>query len=599
MKLLNRMPMRSLKRYTYERDEFIGSSLTSSRLVSERILAWSGSKSRGRLFVMKLHSQWRHNSCPVMRWYEQQRESSTRFQVIEHRKNLDGPFYHEFLLLKLADGAVCRVERTGDGSRADALRFAGCTSNDLIQWFSADDYTQFSNTMPSNLIAEVDLQQEFDILDILAVCYSIQKTKACRVYTLQRYNCYFFCWTILAVLTRRLWETTIASDAWDLAVNSAMDHWSNVPLEEAKKHIILRIYALLDPNNPSATLQFLDPLRSHLCSNKLDLSGVSQALDMTLWATTYESALREGLAPAASDVQDALYADGGVCGTHLQRAIAGGPEERFREISSDRRLEEVYWDNVIETYFRVFRRVSRAFSHQCQLMEIERPLPFIKLAQCNFLASVGSFVILFGGIPRGQHWDVKRDKVLARNTLAGKLCCMRMVAFENRLKRLGSLAGDDRYEVAFERELSMIGAQQGEQCLTAIYDAMEVRYTLDPSKAAIVHSTMCDDEDFNGYISSFATSALAPTLPGLLKSDRAQLHAKIVHSDKQHPTDTPYTVEEFQKNYLRPFMHAHAKRVAAHQLAAAELVEADIQGVMAEVWKSMPDEFRGSKTQGS
>ncbi|KAG9085684.1 hypothetical protein FS749_004231 [Ceratobasidium sp. UAMH 11750] len=187
------------------------------------MLGWSGLNKRGRLFVMEFDEWWQGKDCPVMDWYEQQRQTSTRFQLIEHRKNLDGPFYHEFLLLKLTDGAVCRVERTGEGSRADALRYTGCTSNDLIQWFSEDDYAKFSDTMPSNLVAEIDLQQEFDILDVLAVCYSIQNTEACSVYTLQRYNCYFFCWTILAVLTRRLWETVITSDAWDLAVNSAMD----------------------------------------------------------------------------------------------------------------------------------------------------------------------------------------------------------------------------------------------------------------------------------------------------------------------------------------------------------------------------------------
>ncbi|KAG8695112.1 hypothetical protein FRC09_009392 [Ceratobasidium sp. 395] len=106
-----------------ERSAFIGNSLTSSRLVSERILAWSGSSDRGRLFAMRFHSQWGHEICPVMGWYNQQRRSSTTFQSIEHCRTLEGPFYHEFLLLKLTDGAVCRVERTGEGSRAGAIRY--------------------------------------------------------------------------------------------------------------------------------------------------------------------------------------------------------------------------------------------------------------------------------------------------------------------------------------------------------------------------------------------------------------------------------------------------------------------------------------------
>ncbi|KAG9086534.1 hypothetical protein FS749_003577, partial [Ceratobasidium sp. UAMH 11750] len=287
-----------------------------------------------------------------MEWYEQQRQTSTRFQSIEHRKNLDGPFYHEFLLLKLTDGAICRVERTGDGSRADALRYTGCISNDLIQWFSADDYAKFSTSMPSTLVAEIDLQREFDILDVLAVCYSIQNTQVCSVYTLQRYNCYFFCWTILAVLTRRIWETRITSDVWDSAVDSAIDHWSNVPPAETKKHLMLRIYTLLDPTNPRATMQFLNPLRSHLSSETVDLSAVNQTLAMTLWATSSESALRDGLGPAASDVRESVYADDGACGTRLRRAASVRQEGRLQEIASNPRLADAYWDNMMGAYSR-------------------------------------------------------------------------------------------------------------------------------------------------------------------------------------------------------------------------------------------------------
>ncbi|KAG9082262.1 hypothetical protein FRC06_005149 [Ceratobasidium sp. 370] len=532
-----------------------------------------------------------------MAWYEQQSQTSTRFRLIEHRKNLDGPFYHEFLLLKLSDGAVCRVERTGDGSRADALRFAGCMSNDLIQWFSEDDYAKFSNAMPSNLIAEIDLQQDFDILDVLAVCYSIQQTRVCSVYTLQRYNCYFFCWTILAALTRRLWETTITSDAWDLAVNSAMEHWSSVPPEEAKKHFILRIYTLLDPNNPRATLQFLDPLRSHVSSAKVDLSVVNQALDMALWTTSYQSALCDGLAPAAHGMQQTLDADPGVCGTHIRGALTGGLEERFNKISSNNLLAAVYWDNATLGFSRFLQAVSRAFSQQCRLMEIERPLPFIRLVQCKFFASVRSLTILFGDIPSGQEWGF--EHILARKTLSSKFCCMRAVALENWVQRLAKLTGDNRYQTAFERGVDMMAGQQGANCLMAIYDALEARDILDPAQAATILLTLCTEGDFDRHIASFATLALAPALPGLVNSNRAQLRVKLAHQDKQSPTDALCTVEEFQKNYLQSCIQAHAKRVASHQLAAAELVEADIQDAIAEVWKSMPGEFRGNKGQGS
>ncbi|KAG8736250.1 hypothetical protein FRC10_009542 [Ceratobasidium sp. 414] len=505
-----------------------------------------------------------------MRWYEQQRNTSTRFRSIEHRRNTNGPFYHEFLLLKLTDGAVCRVERTGDGSREDAVEYTGCVANDLIQWFTAEEYAEFSDIVPSTLVAEIDLQREFDIIDVLAICYSIQNNGACSVYTLQRYNCYFFCWTILAIITRRLWETTIASDAWDLAVNSAVDQWSCVPPEETKKHMMLRTSALLDRSNPRATLQFLDPLRTHLASEKLDLSGVNQALGMTLWATSYESTLGSGLALAANGVRQSMYADDGACGIHLRRAAGLGFGGALQEISSNPRLADIYWDELIVKLSRAFGEVSKAFTYKRQLVEVEQPLSIIKLAQCKFLASVGSLVILFGYAPSKPSEHVKQ------------------------LERL--LTGDNRYQRAV-MDVGMIGPQLEVNSLMGIYDAVEARNMLDPSQAALIFSSVCG-ENFSEHISSFVASALGPALPVLLKSHRAQLHAKFMHSDNRSSANAPCTVEEFQKNYLQPGVRAHAQRVAEHHLAAAELVEEDVQNAMAEVWKSMPNEFRGSRTDG-
>ncbi|KAG8741528.1 hypothetical protein FRC12_015635 [Ceratobasidium sp. 428] len=160
-----------------------------------------------------------------MGWYSRQLKSSVKFQSIEHRRNLEGPFYHEFLLLNLTDGAVCKVERTGEGSRTSAIRSIGCTARDLIQWLSKDDSQLHSIKAASQRIAEIDLGREFDVMDVLAICYSIQNTGACRIYTLQRYNCYFLCLTVLSTLTRRVasWETNINPAQWNLALKTILD----------------------------------------------------------------------------------------------------------------------------------------------------------------------------------------------------------------------------------------------------------------------------------------------------------------------------------------------------------------------------------------
>ncbi|KAG8738783.1 hypothetical protein FRC10_006473 [Ceratobasidium sp. 414] len=188
--------------------------ISSSFVASSRTLGWSTQSSdRARLLVIRFHPVWRHPDCTVMRWYDDQNPSSRRFRSIEHRRDVNAPFFHEFLLFKLTDGAICRLERTGpgEGSRVDVLQGTGCPANDIVQWFDRDDYARSESMHRSELISEVSFPFEYDILDVLAVCYSVQNIEECRVYTLQRYNAYFLCLTVLAILTRRAanWETEI------------------------------------------------------------------------------------------------------------------------------------------------------------------------------------------------------------------------------------------------------------------------------------------------------------------------------------------------------------------------------------------------------
>ncbi|KAG8714203.1 hypothetical protein FRC08_012234 [Ceratobasidium sp. 394] len=174
----------------------------SIALIGLLLCGLASSSGRRRRLKIKFHQGWADDECPVMAWYHQQCVSSTRFQTIEHRGSTEGPFYHEFLLLRLADGAVCRVGRTSDGPENRPIRCNGDAAYDCIQWFAREDETAVVHA--SNLLNKLKLSQEYDIMDVLAICYSIQNNEACRVYTLQRYNCYFMCRTVMNVFKR--WE---------------------------------------------------------------------------------------------------------------------------------------------------------------------------------------------------------------------------------------------------------------------------------------------------------------------------------------------------------------------------------------------------------
>ncbi|KAG8714062.1 hypothetical protein FRC08_012423 [Ceratobasidium sp. 394] len=211
--------------------DFVTSSLRSSSSLLESSSQWSPrTKRKGRLFI-NFESGWRSASCNVEKWYQDQlknskrQQSTTHFVTIEHRRTLEAPFFHEFLLIPLADGSFYRIERTGIGSDIDAISPSGCVACDMIEWFPGDEYQQFISDKPSEEVHKLRFPTEFDILDVLAICYSIQQNQHARRYTLQRYNCYFFCSAILSIMARRVadWPSILASDLWETVCQRTPD----------------------------------------------------------------------------------------------------------------------------------------------------------------------------------------------------------------------------------------------------------------------------------------------------------------------------------------------------------------------------------------
>ncbi|KAG9079142.1 hypothetical protein FRC06_007939, partial [Ceratobasidium sp. 370] len=143
----------------------------SSRAPLNRASGWF---SLPGLHIIKFDAGWRNPECTVEKWYQTQferlreQQSTTRFAAIEHRRTIDPPFSHEFLLIPLAEGSYHRVERTGVGSNAHAIVPSGYAACDLIEWFPRDKYEEFILDKPSTLVVEVQFPSEFDILDVLA-----------------------------------------------------------------------------------------------------------------------------------------------------------------------------------------------------------------------------------------------------------------------------------------------------------------------------------------------------------------------------------------------------------------------------------------------
>lgn len=306
---------------------FVNASLVQSSDILRRASPWSNHTQREGLLTIKFDLGWRNHMCIVERWYQTQKQrsqeqcSTTHFASIQHRRTCNAPFFHEFLLIPLADGSLYRLERTGVGSDKEAISPSGCTALDLIEWFPKDKYNSFIHDKPCELITEVSFPCEFDVIDILAVCYSIQQNKKAARYSLQRYNCYFFCCVILSVLGRRVgaWENTITTDLWMPLLQQALDRISHLskspPQPTAQSYAILRICSILDPDNPHPAQFLIDGLRIALGPNTNADEDFNLALSDSLWRSDWHSSIRKRIEGHVKTAASLISGYNGPCAT--------------------------------------------------------------------------------------------------------------------------------------------------------------------------------------------------------------------------------------------------------------------------------------------
>ncbi|CAE6531983.1 unnamed protein product, partial [Rhizoctonia solani] len=180
------------------------SSATSSLNPS---LAWAmGNGGKGRVNI----------KFPFdMGWYNEQ--SCTTFQALQHRKEPKG-FQHEFIVLLMTDGSICRIERMGDpDARFDALSTQGSLAHDVAQVFPSY-YHREAMLETSKIIVEIRFPRQLDLKFVMNICHALHEGEKTRNYTLKGFNCYFFALTLQSCLTRwialDLWEASVLFKSW-------------------------------------------------------------------------------------------------------------------------------------------------------------------------------------------------------------------------------------------------------------------------------------------------------------------------------------------------------------------------------------------------
>ncbi|CAE6429394.1 unnamed protein product [Rhizoctonia solani] len=163
----------------------------------------------------------------AQRWYEHQGRS-TRFFLLEYRKEKAGQFKHEFVVVRLNNSTLCRFDRRArDGNRGDALRDEGAPAEDSAQVLSSFG-TEYKKLLEeSQVLLSIKLSVGEDLGVILAICEGIQTHSKALTYNLIRYNCYFFSWMLTAGVARRAcnWGSNILSrEGWDEILQTSLTH---------------------------------------------------------------------------------------------------------------------------------------------------------------------------------------------------------------------------------------------------------------------------------------------------------------------------------------------------------------------------------------
>ena len=139
-----------------------------------------------------------------MDWYNSHKsQSSTLIDKMQLRKDLQNPYYHEYIVVFTRGGRAYRVDRRPDRNAPfDTIMKQGCMAYDTIEAVGPRSLKRLE-TM-SDCVVEFNWQgeQTTDLLLVLAICFGIREDKQAKQYTLQRYNCYFLSWTIVMITLR-------------------------------------------------------------------------------------------------------------------------------------------------------------------------------------------------------------------------------------------------------------------------------------------------------------------------------------------------------------------------------------------------------------
>ncbi|KAG8740594.1 hypothetical protein FRC10_004131 [Ceratobasidium sp. 414] len=589
----------------YQRKALLQAFSASSRALLDRASQWSSRPGREGLHIIKFDTGWRSPECTVEKWYQsqlgrsQEQQSTTRFTAIQHRRTSNAPFFHEFLLIPLVDGSYYRAERTGVGVNAHAFVPSGCTACDLIEWFPRDKYEEFTRDKPSTLIVEVQFPTEFDILDVLAVCYSIQQNKRARRYTLMCFNCYFFCCATLSLLTRRVanWECTFTPEQLGGLPRRILNHISNLVSSPskpgAKKYVALRLCAMLDPESSQPAQRILDDLTAKLMAPRADLSMINTRLQDTCWWLSSDTSTRafssmltwfEGSALPASDPQF--------------HRVSPTDEPPLTIVDRQNLIEVVYAEETLVTFAKYITDARKQF------------LPLVSRSRLQTLMVPALSIAMFRGFVAGNSVQRLGTKIIIASGVLGSVLYLARERPKKRFlnqpivildsvteSRIASLASGWRLHVPLTigilDDASPKIGRASHDLANAILDRLESLGISNTANAEEVRQILSRNGSWERSWQYSVVSLLSDSVQSVFEAE-AEAHADtttaVFQTESGPLTLNRVTVFDFQAG-IRAHIKAYADRVHGNSLESSTIIRKDVEEVISELWISMPDGF--------
>ncbi|KAF9503482.1 hypothetical protein BS47DRAFT_1402357 [Hydnum rufescens UP504] len=144
-------------------------------------------------FRIQFAEDWRNNG--IMEWHHSFGRRPTKINVFQLRRERSA-FKHQYVVLILSDD------------------YEGTESIDTI----ADVESLSDLDKTSDCLAKLHCQGSgVDLLNIIKICFGIHRDNKAGRYMLQRFNCYFFAWTLLIATARHIvrWDMLPPNSSWE------------------------------------------------------------------------------------------------------------------------------------------------------------------------------------------------------------------------------------------------------------------------------------------------------------------------------------------------------------------------------------------------